>query len=62
MAKKADTEYPTSIVLPADLKTTLKRACKRQGCAMRFKVVEVLRQWEEGFLAREKEFGRGQTE
>ena len=59
---KSDREFPTSIVLPADLKATLRRACDRQGCAMRFKIVEVLRQWEAGFHEREKQLGRGQTE
>jgi hypothetical protein len=59
---KSDRPYPTSLVLPNDLKDTIKRACKRQGCSMGFKICQILRDWESGFHAREKEFGRGQTE
>jgi hypothetical protein len=55
-------EFPTSIVLPLDLKATIKRACKRQGCSMTFKITQVLRKWEQDFLAKEKEMGRGNVE
>lgn len=54
--------HPTSIVLPADLRATILRACARQGCAMVFKINEILREWEKGFHEREKQHGRGQTE
>jgi hypothetical protein len=63
MPKKSDGKnFPTSVVLPFDLKTTIKRACKQQGCSMVFKINQILREWEKGFYEREKEFGRGQTE
>jgi hypothetical protein len=59
MARK---NYATSIILPADLKESIKRACVHQGCSMVFKITQVLRKWEQDFLEREKQEGRGQVE
>lgn len=55
-------EHPTSIVLPVDLKKTIKRACDQQGCSMVFKIVQVMRKWEQQFLENEKQMGRGNAE
>ena len=53
--------YPTSVLLPSDLRDSIKRACAAQGCAMVFKINQVLREWETKFLAQERELGRGQV-
>lgn len=46
-------DHPTSIRLPPDLKRTLVRAAKVQGCALHFKIHEILRMWERAYLAQE---------
>jgi hypothetical protein len=53
--------YPTSVLLPSDLRDSIKRACAAQGCAMVFKVNQILREWERRFLEQEREMGRGQV-
>lgn len=54
-------QMPTSVVIPKDLLDNIKRACARQGCSMKFKIVEALRTWEKDFLERERQQGRGQV-
>ena len=43
-------EKPTSVRLPPDLLQSVRRAAEEQGCAVSFKIAQILRQWE----AREK--------
>ena len=57
----SEKNYPTSIIMPVDLKNTLKRAAKIQGCSMAFKINEILRLWERAYLSKEREVGRGQV-
>jgi hypothetical protein len=40
-------EKPTSVRLPPDLLRSVKRAAKEQGCAVSFKIMQILREWEE---------------
>jgi predicted HicB family RNase H-like nuclease len=48
-------DYPTSIRLPPDLKRTIAKAAKKQGCSLSFKISEVLRLWEQAWLQQEKQ-------
>jgi len=43
-------EKPTSVRLPPDLLQSVRRAAEEQGCAVSFKIAQILREWE----AREK--------
>jgi hypothetical protein len=43
-------EKPTSVRLPPDLLQSVRRAANEQGCAVSFKIAQILREWE----AREK--------
>ena len=43
-------EKPTSVRLSSDLLQSVRRAAEEQGCAVSFKIAQILREWE----AREK--------
>jgi hypothetical protein len=53
--------YATSFILPVDLKASIQRACRRQGCSMTFKIVDILKAWEAKFLENERQNGRGKV-
>lgn len=39
-------EKPTSVRLPPDLLQSVRRAANEQGCAVSFKIAQILREWE----------------
>jgi hypothetical protein len=39
-------EKPTSVRLPPDLLQSVRRAAEEQGCAVSFKIAQILREWE----------------